>query len=176
MSSDAQGGGPATSRGELRWLWLTLAVIVLDQLSKRWIERRFQLFEARAVLPVFNLTRLHNTGAAFSLLADASGWQRWAFTLLAMVVSLALIQWLRRLRSAPWLAAAVALILGGALGNVIDRLRLGSVIDFIQVHWGEHYFPSFNVADSAICIGAGLLILDTLLAGRRHTHPSQHNA
>jgi signal peptidase II len=113
-------------------------------------------------LPVLEITRLHNPGAAFSFLAGAAGWQRWLFTALALIVSAALALWLRRIeRGTTVLACAVALILGGALGNVIDRLRLGHVIDFIYVHWGQHYFPAFNVADSSICIGAALLLLDT---------------
>jgi signal peptidase II len=155
-------------RGALRWLWLSGAVIALDQLTKSAIERRFALYETLRLLPVFNLVRAHNTGAAFSFLDDASGWQRWLFSILAVGVSGGLVWWLARLpRAASWLAAAVALILGGAVGNLIDRLRLGYVIDFIQVHWGEHYFPAFNVADSAITIGAGLMLLDAWLSGRR---------
>ena len=127
-----------------------------------------QIYESRYYLPVFNIVRAHNHGAAFSMFDGASGWQRWAFSGLAAVVSTALIVWLARLeRRANLVAAALALILAGALGNVIDRLRLGYVVDFLQVHWHEHYFPAFNVADSAITIGAGLLLLDALLAGRR---------
>ena len=119
------------------------------------------------MLPLLNITRIHNTGAAFSFLAGAAGWQRWLFTALAITVSVALLVWLRRIdRESRVLASAVALILGGALGNLIDRLRLGHVIDFIQVHWGEHYFPAFNVADSAITVGAALLLLDAWLEAR----------
>jgi signal peptidase II len=117
---------------------------------------------------VLEITRLHNRGAAFSFLATAAGWQRWVFTALALLVSGVLALWLRRIkRGNAALASAVALILGGALGNAIDRLRLGQVIDFIYAHWNQHYFPAFNVADSCICIGAGLLLLDSWLAGRR---------
>jgi signal peptidase II len=153
--------------GSLQWLWLSAAVIALDQLTKSAIERHFALYQTLRLLPVFNLVRAHNTGAAFSFLDDASGWQRWLFSLLAVGVSGGLVLWLARTpRSAAWLASAVALILGGALGNLIDRLRMGYVIDFIQVHLGEHYFPAFNVADSAITIGAGLLLLDAWLSGR----------
>jgi signal peptidase II len=116
---------------------------------------------------VLEITRYHNTGAAFSFLADAAGWQRWLFTALAIIVSTALVVWLRRIdRGDTALASSVALILAGALGNVIDRLRLGHVIDFIHFHWGEHYFPAFNVADSAITIGAALLLLDAWLEAR----------
>jgi signal peptidase II len=155
-------------RGQLGWLWLTAAVIGFDQWSKYLIEHGLRLSESRYVLPVFKLVRAHNRGAAFSMFDAASGWQRWVFSALAVVVSVTLIAWLARLeRRAALLAAALALILGGALGNVIDRLRLGYVIDFVQVHWGQHYFPAFNVADSAITVGAGLLLLDALLSSRR---------
>jgi signal peptidase II len=155
-------------RTPLLWLGLSAAVIVLDQLSKAAIERRFALYETLRLLPVFSLVRAHNTGAAFSFLDDAAGWQRWLFSLLAVAVSAGLVVWLARMpRAASALAAAVALILGGALGNLIDRLRLGYVVDFIEVHWQVHYFPAFNVADSAITIGAGLLLLDAWLSGRQ---------
>ncbi len=154
--------------GQLRWLALTGAVIALDQWSKHLVERTLQLSEARYYLPVFNLVRAHNRGAAFSMFDAASGWQRWVFSALAVVVSVALITWLVRLeRRAMLMAAALALILGGALGNVIDRLRLGYVVDFLQVHWQQHYFPAFNVADSAITVGAGCLLLDAYLSSRR---------
>jgi signal peptidase II len=158
----------ATDRtDQLPWLWLTACVIVLDQLSKSAIERQLALYDYRVVLPVFNLTRAHNSGAAFSFLDQASGWQRWLFTALAVIVSGALVLWLKHMpRAARLLGASVALILAGALGNVIDRLRLGYVIDFIQVHWQRHYFPAFNVADSAITVGAALLILDAWLDSR----------
>jgi signal peptidase II len=154
-------------RNALVYLWLTLLVIVLDQLTKAAVERSLALYQSFVLLPVFEITRLHNHGAAFSFLAGATGWQRWLFSTLAVIVSAALVLWLRRIDSeARMLASAVALILGGALGNVIDRLRLGYVIDFITVHWRDHYFPSFNVADSAITIGAGLLLLDAWLEAR----------
>jgi signal peptidase II len=154
-------------RGGLVYLWLTLMVIVLDQITKAAVERSLQLYQSFVVLPVLEISRFHNTGAAFSFLAAAAGWQRWLFTVLAIVVSVALVTWLKRIDSeSRTLASAVALILGGALGNVIDRLRLGYVIDFITVHWGDHFFPSFNVADSSICIGAGLLLLDAWLEAR----------
>jgi signal peptidase II len=151
----------------LVYLWLTAAVIALDQLTKAAVEHSLGLYQSVVVLPVLEITRYHNTGAAFSFLADAAGWQRWLFTALAIIVSVALVVWLRRIdRGDRALASAVALILAGALGNVIDRLRLGHVIDFIHVHWGEHYFAAFNVADSAITIGAALLLLDAWLEAR----------
>jgi len=161
-------GGATAGAGQLRWLLLAGAVIGADQWSKRAIEATLQLSEVRYCLPVFNLVRAHNRGAAFSMFDAASGWQRWVFSALAVVVSVTLIVWLRRLESrAVLMAAALSLILGGALGNVIDRLRLGYVIDFLQVHWDKHYFPAFNIADSAITIGAGLLLLDAYLSSRR---------
>ena len=164
-------GWPRTpGSGQLRWLALSAAVIGIDQWSKHLVERTLQLYEAIYFLPLFNLVRAHNRGAAFSMFDGASGWQRWAFSGLAAVVSVSLIVWLARLeRRANLLAISLALILAGALGNVIDRLRLGYVVDFLQVHWHEHYFPAFNVADSSITCGAVLLLLDALL-GSRQTH------
>ena len=154
--------------GQWRWLWLSAAIVALDQWSKWLIVRHFQFGEWLALLPVFDLVHAHNRGAAFSFLDNDSAWPRWAFAILAMGVSAALVAWLRRLpQRAQLLAAALAFILGGAVGNLIDRLRLAYVVDFIQVHWGEHYFPAFNVADSAVTVGAALLILDTWLVGRR---------
>jgi signal peptidase II len=145
-----------------RWLPLTAAVIVADQLLKSWIVHHFTLFERRRVLPVLDIILTYNSGAAFSFLSDASGWQRWLFVLLALGVSVVLIGWLRRLpaRTHGLLACGLALIVGGALGNMLDRLGPGRVIDFIHVHWGAAYFPAFNLADSAITIGAGVLLLD----------------
>ena len=172
MSRDTDTHGDTTivaesRRGALIWLWLTALVIALDQVTKSAIEHSLDLYQSIIVLPVLDITRAHNTGAAFSFLAGETGWQRWLFTVLAIAVSVALVLWLKRIDlQARVLAAAVALILGGALGNVIDRLRLGHVIDFIHVHWGEHYFPAFNVADSAITIGAALLLLDAWLEAR----------
>jgi signal peptidase II len=155
-------------RGRLIWLWLTLAAIALDQLSKHAIERHLPMSGIYPLLPVLEFTRLHNPGAAFSFLAGASGWQRWFFTALACVVSAALVVWLARLeRRANLVGAAIALIIAGALGNVIDRMRFGYVIDFIQVHWHNAYFPAFNVADYSITIGAALLLIDAFFTGRQ---------
>lgn len=159
---------PAAASG-WRWLPLTLAVIVADQASKAWMLQHFVLFQRVQVLPVLDVILTYNPGAAFSMLADAAGWQRWMFIVLALGVSVALIVWLRRLAAATQglIACGLALIVGGALGNMLDRLRLGHVIDFIHAHWGAHYFPAFNVADSAITVGAGLLLLDAWLETRR---------
>ncbi|HEV2284602.1 MAG: signal peptidase II [Burkholderiales bacterium] len=152
---------PAAASG-LRWLPLTALVIALDQASKIWMTHHFALLERVRLLPVLDVLLTYNTGAAFSMLAQASGWQRWLFVALALVVSAVLLVWLRRLAAATQglIACGLALIVAGALGNLIDRVRLGHVIDFIWAHWGEHYFPAFNVADSAITIGAALLLLD----------------
>ena len=143
------------------WLWLSLFVVVFDQATKFLVTRFLELYERVEVLPVLDFTLLHNTGAAFSILADASGWQRGFFVTLGIVVSAALVVWLWRLpRGEKFLPLALALIVGGALGNVIDRIAHGFVIDFIHAHWGGSYFPAFNIADSAITIGAALMILD----------------
>jgi signal peptidase II len=151
----------------LVYLWLTALVIAIDQVTKALIEHGLSMYQSIVVLPVLEITRAHNPGAAFSFLAGADGWQRWLFTVLAIAVSVALVIWLKRIDSeARVLASAVALILAGALGNVIDRLSLGYVIDFINFHWDAHYFPAFNVADSAITIGAALLLLDAWLEAR----------
>jgi signal peptidase II len=144
------------------WLWLSLFIVVFDQATKFLVTRFLELYDSVVVLPsVLNFTLLHNTGAAFSLLANASGWQRGFFITLGIVVSVALVVWLWRLpRGEKFLPLALSLIIGGAIGNVIDRIAHGYVIDFIHAHWGDAYFPAFNIADSAITIGAALLIFD----------------
>ena len=145
-----------------RFLPLTAAIVVADQAVKAWMVQHFAPLERVRVLPVLDIILTYNTGAAFSVLAEASGWQRWLFVLLAIAVSAGLIVWMRRLRLATHglLAAGLALIVGGALGNMIDRLTLGRVVDFIHVHWEAAYFPAFNVADSAITVGAVVLLID----------------
>jgi len=156
-----RSGLPASASG-WRWLPLSAVVIVADRLAKVWMMHHFAPFERVHVLRVLDFILTFNTGAAFSFLAQASGWQRWLFVLLALAVSAALIAWLRRLdaRQHALLACGLALIVGGALGNMFDRLSLGKVVDFVHVHWGHAYFPAFNIADSAITIGAVLLLLD----------------
>ena len=155
---------PKSSRfGRLGWLALSLLVLVIDQVSKAHFEGSLEMFQQIVVIPdYFSWTLAYNTGAAFSFLADSGGWQRWLFALIAVVVSAVLVVWLKRLgRNDTWLAIALALVLGGALGNLYDRIALGHVIDFILVHWqNRHYFPAFNFADSAICVGAIMLALD----------------
>ena len=165
---------PAMASG-WRWLPLSVVVVLLDRVVKLWIGHHFAPLERLRVSPVLDIILTYNTGAAFSFLADASGWQRWVFILLALAVSAALLVWMRRLdaRIHGLLACGLALIVGGALGNMIDRLATGRVVDFIHVHWGTHYFPAFNVADSAITVGAALLLLDVWQEGRRARAPSR---
>ncbi len=149
----------------LPWLWLTLALIVADQITKYLADTHLDYGRSVAVLPFLNWTLVYNEGAAFSFLSSAGGWQRWVFTALALAVSALLVYWLRNTpRSHTWVAVPYALILAGALGNVIDRIRFGHVIDFVDVHWAGWHFPAFNIADSAISIGAAMLILGLLLA------------
>ncbi len=152
-----------------RWLPLTAVVIILDQLSKAWLAKHFTFDESVAILPMLNVTLRFNTGAAFSVLADASGWQRWLFAALAIAVAVGIAVWLYRLDGVRQrlLAVSLSLVLAGALGNLIDRLRLGHVIDFVDVHWKDVHFPAFNVADSAITIGAILLLIDAWRTGSR---------
>ena len=158
-------------RGASGWLWLSIIVIVLDQVTKALVTRSLDLYQSVELLPILNLTHLHNTGAAFSILAGASGWQRWFFPVLALVVSVVLFIWLRQVNSKtqPLLAVGLSLVLGGALGNVIDRVWLGYVVDFIYVHWERinFSFAAFNVADSAISIGAACLLIDAFKEGRK---------
>jgi signal peptidase II len=148
--------------GRLGWLWISVLVLIVDQTSKYYFEHSLELYQQIVVIPnYFSWMLAYNTGAAFSFLADSGGWQRWLFAMIAVVVSAVLIVWLKRLgRNDTWLAIALALVLGGALGNLYDRIVLGHVIDFIFVHWHEHGFPAFNVADSGITVGAIMLALD----------------
>jgi signal peptidase II len=166
IAAAERGGGRAAA-----WLWLSAVIVIADQMTKQYIAVHFGEFEFRTVLPILDITRMHNVGAAFSFLASASGWQRWLFIGLAASVSIAIVVWLCRLPrgSHALLAAGLALVLGGAVGNLIDRIRLGHVIDFIHFHWDRAYFPAFNVADSAITVGAACLLLDSLLDSRRKT-------
>lgn len=144
----------------LIWLILSVCVIVADQIVKSIVVAVLEPYVPHPVIPgILNWTLAFNTGAAFSFLADQQGWQRWFFTLLAVVVSVVLVTWLRRTLRSDWRTALpLALVIGGALGNLIDRIRLGHVIDFIQVYLGSWPFPSFNIADSAISVGAVLLV------------------
>ena len=147
----------------LRWFALAATILLLDQLTKLWIVAQFRLGESRYINGIFNLVRAHNEGAAFSFLSDAGGWQRWFFSLIAMVVSVVIAIWLTRLpRQRVLEGLALALILGGALGNLYDRLTLGYVVDFLDFHWANWHFAAFNVADMGISVGAALLIIDGL--------------
>jgi len=151
------------------WVWLSAFVVALDQLTKWYVVGRFQLYEILPVGPYLDLTRLHNEGAAFGLLAEAGGWQRWFFLVLAGAIALAILWWLRSLpaRGQNWLAIGLALILGGAVGNAYDRFMDGHVVDYLHFHWGDHFFPAFNVADIGITTGAIMLVIDALLSSRR---------
>jgi signal peptidase II len=152
----------------LKWLWVSGGVIVLDQLTKLWASSALVYGDPVAVIPFFNLTLLHNTGAAFSFLSEAGGWQRWFFALVALIISAVILLWLKRLpRDKVWLAVALALVLGGALGNVWDRITLGYVIDFLDIYYQGWHWPAFNIADSAISVGAAMLIIDSLRGERR---------
>ena len=151
-----------TGRSWTRWLLLSLAIVVADLASKAWVSRAFAPGEVVQVTSFFNLVLVYNTGAAFSFLAGAGGWQRWFFMAVSTVVSIAILWMLRRHHAQRLLATALALVLGGALGNLWDRVTLGHVVDFVQLHAGGYYWPAFNVADSAISIGVVLLIWDSL--------------
>jgi len=152
----------------LKWLWLSLGVIIIDQVTKQIAEAQLSLHQPLNLMPYFDWYLTYNTGAAFSLLADAGGWQRWMFTAIAIVVSLVIVQWIRKLAPGDSLTAlSLSLILGGAIGNLIDRILLGHVIDYIQVWLGSYPFPAFNIADAAISVGAALLILSSFYSPRK---------
>lgn len=150
------------------WLWLAVAVFVLDYVTKVWASHSLIYGWPREVLPFLNWTLAHNTGAAFSFLHDAGGWQRWFFIAIAIAVSAGLAAWLRRQPAeARWLPIAIALLLGGALGNLYDRALQGYVVDFIHVHWAGWNFPAFNIADCGITVGAIMLMIDSLFLESR---------
>ncbi len=162
-------------RNSLRWLYLTTLIIVLDQATKLIVIDRFEEFERVFVYPFFSFVRYHNTGAAFSLFADAGGWQHYLFTAIAIAVSVGIIwyQWSLPSKGCRTLACGLALVLGGALGNVIDRLVHGYVVDFLLFYYKEWSWPAFNVADTAICIGVALIIFDSLFFERKRQLNSQ---
>ena len=146
----------------LKWLSLSLLVLVLDQLSKLWVVANFDLYESIQLIPQLNFTYVHNTGAAFSFLSSAGGWQRWFFVAIALVASISLSVWLTRLKpSERWMAVTLSLILGGAIGNVLDRIAYGYVIDFIDVYYQTWHWPVFNIADCAISVGVLMMLIDT---------------
>ena len=151
----------------VKWLWLSTAVILLDQITKWTVRHWLEPYATYPLLSWFKFTLVHNTGAAFSFLSGASGWQRWFFMLLTIMVSVLIVFWLKRLTSGEhWTGAGLALILGGAIGNLIDRIAYGHVIDFIQWHYQRWYWPTFNIADSAITVGAGILVIHGLFFQR----------
>jgi signal peptidase II len=160
-ASKASGGGM------LQWLGLAFILLIVDQFTKVLIVGFYHLGDSTPVASFFNVVRVHNSGAAFSFLAGASGWQRWFFTGIGVVAALIIVWMLRSHAGQKLFSFALACILGGAIGNVIDRLLYGYVVDFLDFHWRGAHFPAFNVADSAITIGAGCLILDELLRVRR---------
>ena len=162
-SSFVRGAAPSM----LPWLGLALVLLVVDQLTKVLILGYYRLGDTTYMAPFFNIVRAHNTGAAFSFLAAASGWQRWLFTGIGVAATLFILSLLRKHAGQRLFSFALACILGGAVGNVIDRLLHGYVVDFLQLHWHGWYFPAFNVADSAITVGAACLILDELRRVRR---------
>jgi len=162
------------SRYARYWLLLSVAVIALDQASKWLAETSLIPYQPVPVMPLVNLTLAYNTGAAFSFLSDAGGWQRWFFVVLSLVVSAVLFSWLWRMRAEERLhAVSISLILGGAIGNLIDRIWLGHVIDFLDVYYGSHHWPIFNIADSAITVGVVLLIIDLFF--NNHPGPEEHD-
>ncbi|KQP17985.1 signal peptidase II [Pseudorhodoferax sp. Leaf267] len=144
------------------WLGLALVLFVADQVTKQWILARYQLGDATVITSFFNIVRAHNTGAAFSFLAGASGWQRWFFTGIGVAAAIFIVWMLRAHAGQRLFSFSLACILGGAIGNVVDRLQHGYVVDFLDLHWAGWHFPAFNVADAAITVGAALLILDEL--------------
>jgi signal peptidase II len=160
-------------RTALVWLWLSAFIVALDQLTKWYIVGHFELYEILPLGQFLDITRLHNEGAAFGLLANAGGWQRWFFLALAGVIGVAIVWWLYTLpaRGHPWLSIGLAMILGGAVGNAYDRFAEGHVVDFLHFHWGQAYFPAFNVADIGITTGAIMLIIDALTHTQRVKAP-----
>jgi len=158
----------------MKWLWLTVFTVALDQLTKAIAEAELLLHQPMAIFPGFNFTLMYNKGAAFSFLSDAGGWQRIFFVALSTSVSIFLFFWFKQItqsdkqKDKQLLQIAITFILGGAIGNLIDRALTGEVVDFIQVYYSSYYFPAFNIADSAITLGAGLLILDMLIDGKRN--------
>ncbi|MDZ7936968.1 MAG: signal peptidase II [Rhodoferax sp.] len=159
--------GGRSQGGMLQWLGLALILLLADQFTKILILGAYQLGDSTYVTSYFNVVRVHNSGAAFSFLANASGWQRWFFTALGIVAACVIVWLLRAHAGQKLFCFAMACILGGALGNVIDRVAYGYVVDFLDFHWRGTHFPAFNVADSAITVGAIGLILDELLRVRR---------
>lgn len=151
----------------LKYLWITVLIIVFDQMTKQLAEHYLIFHNPVPIIPFFNLTLSYNTGAAFSFLSEAGGWQRWFFIGLALLVSAVILFWLYKLpKTDKWVAVALALVLGGAIGNVIDRFLFGHVIDFLHVYYQQWSWPIFNIADSAISIGVAVLLIDSLFGSQ----------
>ena len=165
-----------TRYGWLHWLWISLAIFVADQVTKQAVTAAFQYGESKYIFPWFNLVLAHNTGAAFSFLAGASGWQREFFIGVTLIVSSVLIWMLKNNPGNRVLSIALALVIGGAFGNLYDRVMYGYVVDFVQWHMAGYYWPAFNVADSAICLGAGLLIFDSFRKPPLESLPTDEKA
>jgi len=154
------------------WLFLAAVLIALDLWTKHLATQNLELYRPRVTTDWLNLTLAHNDGAAFSLLAGAGGWQRWFFTTIAVLVSGVLMVWLKRLpNSARLLPVSLMLVLGGAIGNMVDRVRLGYVVDFIDVHYQGWHWPAFNIADSVIVVGVVLLLIEGFIPRRSQMHP-----
>ena len=166
------------SAGASLALWLALAalVVVLDQFTKQLILGNYQLGDSTYVTSFFNIVRAHNTGAAFSFLADGSGWQRWLFVCIGVIATVLIVWQLRKNPNEKMFCLSLSSILGGAIGNVVDRLQHGYVVDFLDFFWGRSHFPAFNVADMAITLGAVLLILDEILRARRARNQADKKA
>lgn len=163
INVDEVSGSEPETTGMLAWLWISGVVVALDYVSKSMATDALTLYQSVPVFPFFNFTLLHNTGAAFSFLSDAGGWQRWAFSVIAIGTCVGLMIWLWKLpKNDKWLAIALALIIGGAIGNVYDRLAYGYVVDFLDFHWAGMHFPAFNIADTGISIGALMMGIDMI--------------
>ena len=151
-------------RNLYKWFGISAVVIALDLYTKHLIQNNFQLGESKTISSIFDLVRFHNEGAAFSFLNDAGGWQRWFFTIIAASASIFIVYLLKKNQHQKLFCLGLALILGGALGNLYDRITLGYVVDFLYFHINNHYWPAFNVADSAVSVGVGVLLLENFMA------------
>lgn len=165
--------GERKLRAMIKWLCLAGLVVVLDQWSKHLADRLLELHQPVPIMPFLNFTLTFNPGAAFSFLSDADGWQRWFFSGLSILISIFIVAWLRSVaRNQVWMPCALALVLGGALGNLWDRLTLGAVVDFIDVYYATWHWPAFNIADSAICVGAIMLLVSSFRDRENKVDPS----